>query len=134
MSQDARNPADRTRAHPEERFLPPAQSFDLDAAARDLKAEATSTTQRHRQKTLYRHGNSSLALFVFEAGAGLRQHRTGGTVFIQVLSGRMTVHAQGERHDLRAGRILVMAPDIPHDVHAEEESRMLLTVCLQPGR
>jgi hypothetical protein len=25
-----------------------------------------------------------------------------------------------------------MAPDVPHDVHAEQDSRMLLTVSLEP--
>jgi quercetin dioxygenase-like cupin family protein len=128
----SRPPADRTRAHPDERFAPPAQAFDLDAAARELSAEPPGGSQRHRQKTLYRHGNSTLALFLFPAGTGLREHRTNGTVFIHVVSGRMTVTAQGERHELSAGRVLVMAPDVPHDVHAEQDSRMLLTVSLEP--
>lgn len=130
MTDDSRQSADRTRAHPEERFAPPAQVFDLQHAGRELAGEATATTQRHRQKVLYRHGNSSLSLFLFEAGAGLKEHRTSGTVFIQTLAGRLTVHAQGERHDLSAGRVLVMAPDVPHDVFAEEASQMLLTISL----
>jgi quercetin dioxygenase-like cupin family protein len=125
---------DRTRAHPEERFAPSAQTFDLDAAAKDLEREPTaSANQGRRQKTLYRHGNTSLALFLFDAGASIKEHRAGGTVFIQVLKGRLAVHAQGQRHDLQADRVLVMAPDVPHDVYAEEASRMLLTVCLQPS-
>ena len=85
-----------------------------------------------RQKTLYRHGQSSLALFLFEQGSELREHRTNGTVFIQVLQGRLTVGAAGQRHDLPAGHVLVMSPGVPHDLFAEEATRMLLTVSLQP--
>ena len=136
MSSNASSSAgsgDRTRAHPQERFAPSAQTFDLNAATQELKSEPTAAAQGRRQKTLYRHGNSSLSLFLFEAGAGMKEHRAAGTVFIQVLKGRLTVQAQGERHDLSAGRVLVMAPEVPHDVYAEEASRMLLTVCLQPA-
>jgi quercetin dioxygenase-like cupin family protein len=133
MSSDSRSPADRTRPHPEERFAPQAQSFDLTAAARELAAEVTSSAQRHRQKTLYRHGNSSLALFLFEAGAGLKEHSTNGTVFIQVLAGRIIVRAQGDQYELDAGNVLVMAPCVPHAVDAEQASQMLLTVSLLPS-
>jgi quercetin dioxygenase-like cupin family protein len=122
---------DRNRTHPTERFAPPAQAFDLDAAAAELTAEANPAVRGRRQKTLYRHGQSSLALFLFEPGSELREHRTNGTVFIQVLSGRLTVGAAGERHDLPAGRVLVMSPGVPHDLFAEEATRMLLTVSLQ---
>lgn len=127
-------PADRTRTHPAERFAAEAQAFDLDAAAAELAREATAGHGGHRQKTLYRHGHSSLALFVFQPASELREHRTSGTVFIQVLRGRLTVHAAGQRHDLPAGRVLVMAPGVPHDLHAEELTHMLLTVSLQPAQ
>lgn len=123
---------DRTRTHPQERFAPLAQVFDFIAVADEMAREPSATTQRHRQKTLYRHGQTSLALFRFEAGAELREHRANGTVFIQVLDGRITVQAQGARHELTSGQVLVMSPGVPHDLHAEEPARMLLTVCLQP--
>ncbi len=131
MTEDKSNAGERTRARPEERFASPAQTFDLEAVARDLAAEPTTTAQGHRQRMLFRRGNATLSLFLFEAGAGLREHRTNGTVLIQVLHGRMTVSAQGERHDLPAGSMLAMAAGVPHDVHAEAASRMLLTVCLE---
>ena len=122
---------DRTRTHPAERFAPASQVFDLDASLAELAAEPTTSQRGHRQKTLYRHGTSSLALFIFEAGAELREHRTHGTVFIQVLRGRISVGAGGERHDLTAGRVLVMSPDVPHDLRADELTHMLLTIAIQ---
>ncbi len=123
--------SDRSRTHPEERFAPAAQVFDLEQAARELASEANTNVHGHRQKTLYRHGTTTLALFRFEAGARMREHRAAGTVFIQVLKGRLTVQADDQRHDLTAGNVLVLSPNLPHDVYAEEASQMLLTVSLE---
>ena len=65
MTQPQNNPADRTRPHPDERFAAPAQAFDLEAAAAELAGETSAPHAGHRQKTLYRHGPTSLSLFVF---------------------------------------------------------------------
>src|SRR5690348_12891255 len=123
--------SDRTRTHPEDRFAPTAQVFDLEAAARDLASTSNTNVHGHRQKTLYRHGNTTLALFRFDAGARMREHRAAGTVFIQVLQGRLAVQAGNERHELAAGHVLVLSPNTLHDVYAEEPSQMLLTVSLK---
>jgi quercetin dioxygenase-like cupin family protein len=133
MTRTTNNPAERIRVRPEERFASPAQKFDLEGVARDLAAEPTATAQGHRQRMLFRRGNATLSLFLFEAGAALREHRTNGTVLIQVLQGRMAVTAGGERHDLPGGSVLSMAAGVPHDVYADVASRMLLTVCLEPS-
>jgi quercetin dioxygenase-like cupin family protein len=134
MTSSPGTPEDRTRPHPEQRFAPPAQAFDLEATAQAISREPSNLPQKQRQKTIYRYGNSTLALFLFEAGARMEEHRAQGTVFIHVLAGRLTVQALDQRHDLPAGQVLVMAPDVPHDLYAEQDSRMLLTVCLQAGQ
>jgi quercetin dioxygenase-like cupin family protein len=127
------NPADsgaRLRQRPEERFAAPAELFDFAHAAAELAAEAGQTHQGHRQKMLYRHGGASVSLFVFSAGAGLREHRTNGTVLIQALEGHLKVQADGREQDLLPGRLLAMSPKVPHDVTAVADSRMLLIVSL----
>jgi quercetin dioxygenase-like cupin family protein len=134
VTQQNDNPKERTRQHPEERFASAAQSFDLEAAASELAREPTTTMQGRRQKTLYRYGLTTLALFLFDANSEMREHRASGTVFIQVLQGRLTVSVQGVPHVLAAGQVLVMSPNVPHDVRtADEPARMLLTVCLEPS-
>ena len=121
----------RLRPHPTERFSAPQQLIDLRAAAADLEREAASAPQRHRQKTLIRYGGTTVALFHFSQGATMPEHLARGTVTIHVLEGRMTIHAAGEQHTLGAGKILVLAPNVKHDLHADEESHMLLTVHLE---
>ena len=122
--------ADRLRTPPNERFRSAQHRFDLHEAAHALCEEAHRGLQEHRQETLYKSGDATIALFVFNAGAGLPPHVTQGVVTIHALKGHLRVTAEGEQHDLRANQLLILAPGVEHDVHAEQESDMLLTVCL----
>ena len=117
----------RLRPHPRERFAPPQLLIDLEQAANELALEGPPS-HGHRQKVLYRHGPLTIALFLFEAGGALAEHRADGVVTIHVLRGRMRVGAEGQQHDLVAGRMLVLAPGVKHDLHAEQPTHMLLTV------
>jgi quercetin dioxygenase-like cupin family protein len=123
--------ADRLRKHPSERFDPVHQLIDLGAAAAELAAEAAAAPGRHRQKTLIRFGRTTVALFHFTAGSTMPEHLTKGSVTIHVLEGRMTVRTPDQSYDLGAGQMLVLAPGVKHDLHAQVESRMLLTVHLE---
>ena len=122
----------RLRPHPEDRFAGPHHRFDLDAVAARLASEDAAGVAGHRQQMLYKHGPTSLALFLFGAGTRLPPHRTGGTVIIQVIKGRLTVNAGEQRHDLSAGSLVVLEANLQHEVIAHEESQMLLTVHLDP--
>jgi quercetin dioxygenase-like cupin family protein len=125
--------AGRNREHPEARFAPPKHEVDLRALARELGEERASRGG-HRQRALYRHGRLTVALFTFEAGAGLPDHVAAGVVTIHVLDGQLRVKAGGgggDDHHLTAGKLLVLAPGVRHDVLAEEPSTMLLQVYLE---
>ncbi len=138
MSSDAPEPTrkrsseDRLRPHPAERFALPQHAFDLHETARELKAEQVAAPNKgHRQKTLYRHGKATVALFVFNAGAGLVEHQAAGTVTIHVIDGRMHIRAADSEHVFGPGGLLILAPNVEHDVHAIEDSIMLLQVHLE---
>lgn len=124
-------PPDRLRAAPSERFAGPAHAFDLKAALRDLRAEDHPARDGHRQVTIFHQSPITHVLFAFDEDGVLAEHRTNGTISIHSLEGQLLVHANGERYDLRAGQILILKPNVPHDVRATERSAMLLTVHLQ---
>ncbi|MCE9591725.1 MAG: cupin domain-containing protein [Planctomycetes bacterium] len=125
---------ERLRQHPDERFLAPLHHIDLGEIAAQLLGEALPSQRKHRQETLYRHGPVTVALFLFDSGAHMAQHVAEGVVTVHVLEGRLRMTAEGKSHDLSAGQLLVMAPGVRHDVHAEEATRMLLTVCLNVSK
>lgn len=124
---------DRLRQHPEPRFAPAQHEFDLEEVASRLKREAEAGEGKHRQETLYKRGTMSVSLFVFGRLSRMAAHRANGVVVVQVLKGRLEVTAEGQVHDLPAGRVLVLAPGVEHDVAAREESHMLLTVNMEPA-
>jgi quercetin dioxygenase-like cupin family protein len=124
--------SDRLRQHPEERFRAPLHLIDLNETAAALAAEPLAGQRNHRQETLYRHAPMTVALFLFEPGAELPPHLAEGVVSVHVLEGRLKMAVEGQEREISAGQILVLAPGVKHDVRAEERTRMLLTVCLQP--
>jgi quercetin dioxygenase-like cupin family protein len=119
----------RLRPAPESRFDEPSLVFDLAAEVATVRAEGAAP-HGHRQKTLYKHGNRTVALFALDAGACIHEHRTAGTVTIQVVEGEITVVADGRSHRLCAGKVLVLAPKVAHEVRAECAASFLLQVSL----
>jgi len=124
------SPKDRLRPPPSERFAGPEHRIDLTAALESLRVEHHDSTERHRQITVFHKGPLRMVLFAFEAGAGLPSHRAPGFVVIHTLRGRITVKTLNDTHDLAAGQLVMLDPEVVHDVTAVESSDMLLTVSL----
>jgi quercetin dioxygenase-like cupin family protein len=121
---------DRLRAAPSDRYDAPALAFDLHAEAAAIRAEPAPVRHGHRQKTIYKHGGRTMAVFVMEDGAALPEHATAGSVTIQALEGRIVVTAAGAEHRLDPGHIVALHPGVRHDVRAVGQSVFLLQVSL----
>jgi len=124
------SPKDRLRPPPSERFAGPEHRIDLTVALESLRVEHHDTTERHRQITVFHKGPLRMVLFAFDAGAGLPSHRAPGFVVIHTLRGRITVKTLNDSHDLAAGQLVMLDPEVVHDVTAVESSDMLLTISL----
>jgi quercetin dioxygenase-like cupin family protein len=120
--------SDRLRPHPEDRLAAPVQLIDLPASAAALRREPHGPVAGHRQIAVFRHGPVTLLSFVFEPDGILKEHKAEGVVTILTLSGHLRVVAEEEAYDLTAGRLLALAPNVPHTVMAVAASEMLLTV------
>ena len=121
---------DRLRNRPSERFAGAEHRIDLAAALESLRGEHHESTERHRQITLFHKGSLRMVLFAFEAGAGLPSHRAPGSVVIHTLRGRIHVKTLNESYELTAGQLVILDPEVVHDVTAAEPSDMLLTISL----
>jgi quercetin dioxygenase-like cupin family protein len=121
-------PIERRRPRPSDRFAGTEHALDVPAALRALRAEVGAGTNGRRQITLVHRGPVRLVLFAFASGGRLPEHRAPGWVTIHVLRGALHVRTPDARHALSEGQILVLAPDVPHDVDADEEADMLLGV------
>jgi len=123
-------PKDRLRPPPAERFAGPEHQLDLQSALDALRREPHEGSDKHRQITVFHKGSLRMVLFAFEAGGALPAHRAPGFVVIHTLRGRISVKTLNERYDLPTGQILLLDPEVVHDVTATEESDMLLTIAI----
>ena len=112
-------------------LLAKAMLFDLAEVLRDLRAEAHPAEHGHRQITIFQRTPITQVIFAFEPSGELTDHMAHGLVIIHALEGQLVVQADGHDHELRAGYILVLNPDVRHNVRALEASAMLLTVHLE---
>lgn len=126
----AEQDSQRLRQHPDLRFASPQLQFNLEATAAKLREELNAGEEGRRQQTLYKHGGTTISLFVFQRLTRLRPHRAQGVVSIHLLTGHLQVTAEGQAHDLHPGNLVILAPGVEHDLVALQESVMLLTVNL----
>lgn len=129
--QQASQPHNRLRPPPTKRFAGQSHVFHLETAIRELRAEAHAARNGHRQQTIFHRAPVTKVLFAFDAGGALANHSAHGLVTIHVLEGRLMVQADGQEHDLHTGGLIILKPDVPHDVRAFQASAMLLTVHME---
>jgi quercetin dioxygenase-like cupin family protein len=125
---------DRLRTAPVERFAGEIHGFDLNEALQKLRAEAHATKSGHRQITIFRRAPVATVLFAFEPGSELADHAANGLVTIHVVEGNLVVQAAEQTHELKAGMMVILSPNVRHSVRASEASAMLLTVHMENGK
>ena len=103
-------------------------TFNLMAELEQLRREAAWQRGDRNAKTLYKDADEQLVLTAMKAGTTLREHRAAGRIVIQTITGRLRVGLTDRTVDLPAGHLLVLEPNLPHDVEAVEESAFLLTI------
>ena len=82
-------------------------------------------------KVLSRLEDCTITLFAFARGEGLTEHTSPHTAVLLVVEGEMDITlrpggAEGERHRVRTGETLRIAPSVPHELHGGEPFKMLL--------
>ncbi len=117
----------RLRAHPQERFSPTSQAFDLEEAAAKLRAEPHESVEGHRQVALYRHGPVTLLLFLLEPNGSL-EYESPGLVTIHVLKGELSIDVEGANHPLKTGQLLTIDAGTAHTLRASGAAEILVTV------
>jgi quercetin dioxygenase-like cupin family protein len=92
----------------------------LEAAHESAAARAATTVVGGHEQTMRQ------TVLALTAGAALHEHDNPGEATLYVLSGRVTLAADGESWDARTGDMIVI-PQARHSVFASEDSALLLT-------
>lgn len=101
--------------------------FNLEGEISQLHAERAWSTGQN-SKTLVKYDDFRVVLTALRAGARIPGHHTEGRISIQTVRGHIEVRADGRTFTLRAGALLALDRDVPHDVEAREDSAFLLTI------
>ncbi len=106
---------------------------DLNAAVDALRLEPAWLQGDRNARTFFKESDLRVILTVMKAGAVLREHRVPGAATVQMLSGRIGVGLAGQVLELTAGRLLILEPNVTHNVEAREDSAFLITIAWEGG-
>jgi quercetin dioxygenase-like cupin family protein len=79
-------------------------------------------------KTIVKYPNFSVVLMVMKSKAKFPEHKSAGTISVQVLKGHIQMHVMGSLVDLPAGNLVALDREVLHDVEALDESAFMLTI------
>lgn len=108
-------------------------TYDLDREVEQRRAEEGWRQGTRNAKTLAKEPDLRIVVIVLRQGGRMEEHRAPGRLSIQTLTGRVRLRVRDQTIDLPAGQILLLDPDIAHDVEALEESAFLLTIAWPTG-
>jgi quercetin dioxygenase-like cupin family protein len=99
----------------------------LDTIGHDQLEEARRSTNGRASKTLHHGHRLHQTLLALTAGTRLAEHQSPGDATVQCLRGRVVLNSGSDSVAVPAG-MLVDVPSRRHDLVAEEDSLVVLTV------
>ncbi|MCC6179623.1 MAG: cupin domain-containing protein [Chloroflexi bacterium] len=84
-------------------------------------------------RTLVKEPDLRVVLTTLKRGGVLREHESPGTAAVQTVSGHLRLQIEGQTIDLPAGQMVMLAPDMRHDVEALEDSAFTITIAWKAG-
>lgn len=106
----------------------PMLTFDLGQQLAELRQEDAFRRSGRAGRTLAKSGRFRLTLVAMAAGNVIGTHQADSPMTLQVLDGHLRFRAGAEDHELAAGEVLFFGPGDAHDIRAEQESALLITI------
>ena len=77
-------------------------------------------------KEISKKPTGTITLFAFDKGQGLSEHTAPFDASVVIVDGQAEIMISGERHQVKAGEMIVMPANHPHALQAKERFKMLL--------
>jgi quercetin dioxygenase-like cupin family protein len=72
--------------------------------------------------------NGNITLFAFDKDESLTEHTSPFEAVVYMVDGEMEIKIGENPHQVKAGEILILPPDVAHGLKATVKSKMLLTM------
>lgn len=82
-------------------------------------------------RTLLKKEAGNITLFSFDKGQGLSEHTTPFDAVVEVVEGKGTFIIDGSPQTVKAGELIIMPANIPHDVQAAEAPFKMLLIMIR---
>lgn len=106
----------------------PLLTFELDKQLGELRAEEAYRRSGRAGRTLAKSGRMRITMVAMTKDNVIGTHQADSPMTLQVLEGHIRFRADGASHELRKGELLFFGPGDAHDIRADEESALLITI------
>ena len=106
----------------------PLLQFGIATEVERLKQEPAWRSGSRNAITLTKEPGLRVVLTVLRKGTRLHEHQAAGPLTLQVIAGRLDLHAAGRALALGPGDVAVLEAAVEHEVQAVEEAAFLLTI------
>jgi quercetin dioxygenase-like cupin family protein len=79
-------------------------------------------------KTLVEKKAGTITLFSFDAGQGLSEHTAPYDAVVHIIDGEAEIIIGGTASRVTTGQMIIMPAEIPHELRAIKQFKMLLTM------
>lgn len=79
-------------------------------------------------KQIIKKDNGNITLFAFDKDESLTEHTSPYEAVVYMVDGEMEISIGGKPHNVKAGELIIMPPNVPHGLKALQKSKMLLTM------
>lgn len=108
--------------------VPILQSDLLEELESLRKEDAWTQRTGPSSRTLVKHPDLTIVLLALRKGLRMPEHKTSARISVQALAGHIRLKLPDRTVDLHAGQLLVLDQRVPHDLEAEEDCAILLTL------
>ncbi len=82
-------------------------------------------------RTLLKKESGNITLFSFDTGQGLSEHTSPFDAVVEVVEGEGIFLIDGEPQTVKAGEMIIMPANIPHDVQAAKAPFKMLLIMVR---
>lgn len=93
-----------------------------------LRSDLVYNEEKVAVKVMMESETSKEIRILFRKGQLMKEHKAGYPITVEICEGHIEFGVEGEKHSLKSGDLIFLEANVPHDLLAEEDSIVRLTL------